>query len=298
MKLDSTTSQKRLILTIVINLVITTSQIVGGFISGSLALFSDALHNFSDVLALAITYIANILVQKKFSTKRTYGYKRAEIMAALFNSAILLGIGFLLIKESVFKFFKPSYVDSLVVIWLAILSIVLNLLCVLILHKQAQKNINIKSSYIHLTTDVATSFAVLFGGLGIHYFELFWLDPLITIAIAIYLIFASLGILKKSISILMNFSPVEIDLNSLEDSVLAFEQIHNIHHIHIWKLNEKETYLEAHIEMEKDVSLGYATQILLEVQKMLKKKFNICHTTLQPEFGSIDKKELIAQEMD
>lgn len=288
--------KNRLLLVILINIIITISQIIGGFFSGSLALLSDALHNFSDVLSLVTTYIAKILFKKKSSIQKTYGYKRAEIMAALFNSSLLFGIGLLLIKEAVEKIITPTPISSPIVIWLALLSIFLNFLSVIILHKDSHKNLNIKSVYLHLLSDVITSFAVFFGGLGIYFYNIFWFDPFITILIALYLIFASWKILKESVSILMNFSPTHIEIKDIAKLVTSLPQIKNIHHIHLWQLNETDTYLEAHIELEKDINARETTKILSFLIERIKKNFNITHITLQPEYKSFDIKDLVIKE--
>jgi len=143
-------SGKNLFITIILNIIITLSQIVGGIFSGSLALLSDAVHNFSDVLALAIAYFANRLASRPNSESKTFGYKRAEILAALFNSSVLIGIALFLIIEAFHKFYHPAVVHSIWVIALGTFSIVLNALSVLLVKDDAHDNMNIKAAYLHL----------------------------------------------------------------------------------------------------------------------------------------------------
>ena len=175
---------KNLFITIILNVIITLSQIVGGIYANSLSLLSDAMHNFSDVLSLVVAWIANKIASKPSTFTYTFGLKRAEIIAALFNASLLLGIAIFLIVESFHKFFHPQSVDSIWVIWLGILSIILNSLSVLLVKKDSHSNINIKAAYLHLLTDVFTSVAVVAGGLLMQFYKIYWVDPVISLLIA------------------------------------------------------------------------------------------------------------------
>ncbi|MEZ5082783.1 MAG: cation diffusion facilitator family transporter [Bacteroidales bacterium] len=155
---------KNLLISIVLNLLITVGQVIGGFLSGSMALLSDALHNFSDVLALVISYIASKLTLRKPHVKYTFGLRRAEIMAAFINSLTLIIIGVLLCFEAIRRFSLPPEIESSWVILFALLSILLNGISVIILHHDSKHNLNVKSAYIHLFTDMITSIGVLAGG--------------------------------------------------------------------------------------------------------------------------------------
>ncbi len=285
-------SGTKLFLTVVLNVIITVAQIVGGVISGSLALLSDAMHNFSDVLALLIAWGANRLSLKPSEESKTFGFKRAEIIAALFNSSLLLAIAIFLIYEAVHKFFHPEPVGSNWVIWLGVLSIVLNSASVLLIKDDSHDNMNVKAAYLHLMTDVATSVAVVIGGLLMKYLHIYWVDSVITILIAFYLIYASYDIIKESVAILMQFAP-EINLEELAKSVAQIEEIENIHHIHIWRLNDHDIFLEAHIDFTNNLKLDEVRVKLEEVEELLKSKFHISHITLQPEFNRDDSKNLV-----
>ncbi len=285
-------SGKNLFITIVLNIIITLSQIVGGIISGSLALLSDAMHNFSDVLSLVVAWAANRIAAKPGDVSKTFGYKRAEIIAALFNASLLLGIAIFLIIEAMRKFIHPKPIDSSWVIWLGVLSIVLNTLSVLLVKEDAHKNINVKTAYLHLLTDVATSIAVVIGGLLMAWKHIFWIDPLISLLIAFYLIWASLDIIKESIAILMQFAP-KVDLEKLSRDVASISGIDNIHHIHIWRLNDHDIFLEAHVDFASDLKLKEVDNKLQKIEKLIKEKYHISHVTLQPEYRRGDKKELV-----
>ena len=175
---------KKLGISILLNITITIAQVVGGFISGSLSLLSDAMHNFSDVISLIISYIADKLTKKKYTLQQTFGYKRAEIIAAFINTVILLVIAVILAEEAISRFKQPVVIETLWVVALAILSIFVNGGSVLLLKKDASENMNIKSAYLHLFSDMITSFAVLLGGIAMWYFNIFWIDSALSILIA------------------------------------------------------------------------------------------------------------------
>ncbi len=287
-------SGKNLFITIVLNIIITLSQIVGGILSGSLALLSDAMHNFSDVLALFIAYFANRLAARPNNESKTFGYKRAEILAALFNASVLIGIAIFLIVEAFHKFYHPEPINSLWVIGLGTLSIVLNAASVLLVKDDAHDNMNIKAAYLHLLTDVMTSVAVVGGGVLMYYFGIFWVDPLISALIAFYLIWASFGLVKESSAILMQFTPSGINVEEIVHSIEEEKEIKNAHHIHIWKLDDNHIHLEAHLDFKKDVTLSVSNIVIDKLEKKLHDAFEIEHTTFQCEYARDDNKEVIA----
>ena len=284
---------KKLGFSILLNIFITIAQAIGGLISGSLSLLSDALHNFSDVIALIISYIADKLSQKKFTVEQTFGYKRAEVIAALINAASLIAIGMMLAKEAIIRFNEPVEIESIFVIVLAGCSILVNGGSVLLLKKESEENMNMKSAYLHLFFDMISSVAVLAGGIGMYYLQVFWIDSVLSIMIAVYLIYSSFGLLTKTIKILMQFVPSDLDLIAIKDIILQIPLIENIHHMHVWQLNDKEVQFEAHIDFKKDLSLSKVCETNALIKKLLKDKFQIEHTVLQPEFGVMDNKQLI-----
>ena len=272
---------------ILLNILITVGQVIGAGISGSIALMTDALHNFSDVISLIISYVANRLTLKEATTSKTYGYKRAEILAAFINSATLIGVAIFLIVEAVKRFSSPVTIQADIVIWFAIGSIVINFLSVVILHKDSKDNMNIRSAYLHLLTDVMTSVAVMLGGFAMKYYNVFWIDGLLTLLIAAYLIYSSFSLLKEATKVLMQFTPEGINLEDISNAVCKIEGIKNIHHLHIWQLNDNKYMLEAHLEMENDIMLSEFQEKLKEVENILH-KFGIDHTNIQPELNKCD----------
>jgi len=287
---------RNLLISIILNIVITISQVIGGIISGSLSLLSDALHNFSDVLSLIVSYIANKYSKKQASLNRTFGYKRSEIIAAFINASTLMIVAVYLVYEAIIRFFNPKEIESGLVIWLALLGIIANGFSVLLLRKSARDNMNMRSAYLHLITDMSASIAVLVGGLLMKYFGWFWVDSVLTILIAAYLIFMGYGLLKKSFKVLMLFSPDDINLEKLRDAISQHSEIKNVHHIHIWQLNEKETHMEAHIDFYDDILLSQFDVILDKIEKQLYIDFGINHVNIQPEYQKDDPKDIIVQD--
>lgn len=287
---------RKLGITIFLNLIITIAQVAGGLISGSLSLLSDALHNFSDVISLIISYIATILSNKKQTVNKTFGYKRAEIVAAFINASTLIIIAVFLATEAFKRFEAPEIISSKWVIYLAIASILLNGLSVFILQKDAKSSMNIRSAYLHLLSDMFTSVAVLAGGILMYYYKIYWIDGVLTLAIAIYLIYVSWDLLIDSLKVLMLFTPSSITLNSINREISLIQEVENIHHVHVWQLDDNQIHFEAHVDFKENLTLEEVNLILLRIRKILHDKFDIEHVTLQPEYKVCDKKDLITSQ--
>lgn len=287
---------RNLFISILLNILITVAQIIGGLVSGSLALLSDALHNFTDVISLIVSYIANVLSKKSASLHKTFGYKRAEILAAFVNASTLIIIAVLLIKEAILRFQHPHEIKSGLVIWLSLLGIIANGLSVLLLKKDSERNMNMRSAYLHLLTDMLASVAVLIGGLLMKFYEIYWIDSLLTLIIALYLVWVGFELLKDSFRVLMLFAPENIPIQDIVKEVQNLEQIKNIHHVHVWQLNEDETHFEAHVDFNDNITLSQFDEVLTEIEELLFHKFKINHVNIQPEFGKCGPKDVIVQD--
>jgi cobalt-zinc-cadmium efflux system protein len=292
----SSLTGRNLFISILLNILITVAQVIGGLISGSLSLLSDALHNFSDVVSLIISYIANRLAGKKASINKTFGYKRAEILAAFINASTLSLVAVLLIIEAIKRFQNPQVIESSLVIWLSLLGILANGFSVFLLKKDADTNMNMRSAYLHLLTDMLASVAVLIGGLLMQFYQLYWVDSLLTLLIALYLIWVGFDLLKESFKVLMLFTPDAIPVEAIVEEIQRIKEIKNVHHIHVWQLNEDEIHFEAHIDFERNITLLEFDVILNKVEELLYHKFEISHVTIQPEFGKCGNKEIIVQD--
>lgn len=287
---------KNLVLSIVLNVIITIAQLIGGIISGSLALISDALHNFSDVLSLVFSLVAHKLSRRKATIENTFGYKRAELIAAFVNASTLIIVAFILIYGAVDRFFNMKPIESNLVIWLAFLGIIVNGLSVLFLKKDAEHNINMKSAYLHLLTDMLASVAVMVGGILMKYFGWFWVDSVMTILIAVYLIIVGIKLLLTSTKMLMLFTPDHINIKEIVREVHKINGVGKLHHIHVWHLNDEELHLEAHLDCSEDIKMSEFNILLDKIEQVLFIKFHINHINIQPEFKKIDPKEFIVQD--
>lgn len=288
---------RKLVITIILNLFITVAQIIGAIFANSLALLSDAFHNFSDTSSLLISWAANQLTKKKFTKEQTFGYKRAEIIAAFINASFLLIIAAYIIYESVRRLISPDHlkINPILVMALAGFSIIMNGISVLIIQSDSRKNINIRSAYLHLFTDMLSSIAVLIGGAAIYFFGITIIDPILSIAIAVYLIIFGWKLVIQSIKVLMQFTPKNIDLEEIANDLAAFKEIRNIHHAHAWQLNDDEIMFEAHIEFAEDLPISEACEVMKAMKDLLKQHFDIHHTTFQPEFQVGCESDLIHQ---
>lgn len=289
-------SANKLLFCIVLNIVITVSQFIGGLISGSLALLSDATHNLTDVISLIISYVAAKLKNKKQTEHQTFGYKRAEIIAAFVNATSLIILSVFLGYEAFHRFNNIEEIESNLVIWLALVAIVANTLSVILLSKDAKSNINMRSAYLHLLSDALVSVAVLIGGLLMKYYQIYWIDSALTLAISIYLLYLSWDILLESTKMLMLFAPKGISIRKIEATIVKMEHVQNLHHVHLWQLNDHDIYIEAHIEFSKDITLSEWDDICFNIEKQLWDEFKINHSVLQPEFNRDDEKEFIIQD--
>jgi cobalt-zinc-cadmium efflux system protein len=287
--------KNKLKLVIILNVGITAAQIIGGIIANSYALISDALHNFSDVAALVISLIALTLAQRKATYAKSFGYKRSEILAAFVNSSAVILVALYIIFESVSRFIGPQQpsIDNNIVIWLALIAIVGNGLSVLILAKGSKGNMNMQSAFLHLLSDTLFSVAVLAGGFAIKYFNIFWIDSALSIAIGIYLIASSWKLLRDSTRVLLQFVPNEINIPKLVEEVEKLKEVKNIHHVHVWQLDENTIHFEAHVDLKQDLSVSHTHAIQQKITNLLQSRFSIGHVTLQFEHGIDESKSLI-----
>jgi cobalt-zinc-cadmium efflux system protein len=286
-------NEKKLLAATFLNLVITIVEIAGGLLSGSLALLSDALHNLSDTFATFIAYLATLIGKRDANQKRTFGYKRLEILAALTNAVILIVISVFLIKEAWIRWQNPEPINSMIMLVVGMIGLLANVYAMLILRKDAGKSLNVKAAYLHLLGDSLSSVIVIAGGILISLFKINWIDPVITVIISVYIIRSGFLILRDSVNILMQSAPDNIDLPSIKKRVEQQPEVSNIHHIHAWMLTDREVHLEAHVELKNDLKLSNVKKVQTEIETYLKEHFGIGHITLQFEFNTDHEPALI-----
>lgn len=270
----------KLFFVIVFNLIITLAELIGGLLSGSLSLLSDALHNLSDTAAILLSYVSMRIASRPISKERTYGHNRANILSAFVNASVLLGISGYLFIEAFKKFINPSPIEGNTVVIVAVIGLLGNLFSVLLLRKGSKNNINMKSSYLHLLSDTFSSVAVIISGILIKYTNIFWIDPILTVFINILIIKSSYAILKESIQILMEGTPEGMDIEEVIKELKKINEIKAINHIHIWRLDENNINLEAHIQTD-DMLISETQKIYNKINLHLHEHFDINHTIIQ-----------------
>jgi cobalt-zinc-cadmium efflux system protein len=273
--------EKSLLWVTLLNLSITIVQVIGGIISNSLSLLSDALHNLGDSSALFIAFVAGKISRKKPDTRKTFGYKRIEILAALFYAIVLIAICIFLFYEAYERFIHPQPIKGKLMLAIATFGLLANLASVLLLHKDKSHNLNVKAAYLHLLGDTLSSVAVMAGGLAIWIWKIYWMDPLITVFVGFYIIWHTWGIVKETVDILMQSAPHEIDLEEIKAQVEQQDEVDNIHHVHVWKLNDSQIHLEAHLNLKNNIDMIEMMSVREKTEKLLQEKFGVSHITLQ-----------------
>ena len=271
---------KRLIITMVMNLIIPIVQIIGGVLAGSMALISDALHNFGDFTATLISYIALRIGEKPATPRLTFGYKRIEVMAAVVNVALLTMACLYIAYEGWKRFTNPQPIQGGLVIIFALIGFVANMIAVLILHKGAKENLNLRSVFLHMLTDALTSVGVVVVGVIWLFAPLYWLDGVVSWIIVALILYGAWDILKNAFQILMDATPPGMDITTIQREILRIEGIEDVHHIHVWNMSSERIALAAHV-IVPDQMLSSVDDLAATVREMLFSRFNIDHPILQ-----------------
>lgn len=285
--------ESRLITSAGLNFVTVIVQVIGGLASGSLSLLSDALHNLSDAAALAISFIAARLSRRKNTEAQTFGYKRAEILAALFNACTLVVVSFFLFKEAIVRLIHPHPINSLLMLSAAMVGLIANIISVFLLKAHAHDDMNVRAAYIHLFSDFLSSVAVIVGACMIFISKTYWIDPVLTFIIGIYVLRQGYKIIEESSHILMQHVPKGINLKDIQVEIESVDGIKDIHHAHLWAITERDIFFEAHINVSRDMPVSETCLLVKRAEEILKERFGITHVTLQVEFNSCKGVRLI-----
>ncbi|MCP5075485.1 MAG: cation transporter [Rhodobacteraceae bacterium] len=278
--IDPRKGDKRVAFAIVINLGLTLAQVVGGVLSGSLALIADALHNFSDAIALIIAFFARKIARRPANSNMTFGYGRAELVAALINYTTLIMVGLYLIFEASLRFIEPQNVEGWTVVIVAGIALVVDLLTAMLTYSMSKSSLNIRALFLHNLADALASVAVIVAGIVIIFYDWRLIDPLVTLMIATYILWQSFREIGVVIRILMMGSPPDIDTERLVNAVQAVKGVANIHHAHLWQVDEYTTSLDAHLLIEEG-AWDQADEIKSAVRAMLADTFSIKNSTLE-----------------
>ena len=270
--------EKRLLWAVGANILLTLAQVIGGIISGSLSLIADALHNFSDAASLLIALIAIRIGRKPPDQFKTFGYKRAETIAALINLTTLIIIGLYLCYEAIMRFITPEPIAGWTIVIVAGIALVVDILTALLTYSQSKNSMNMRAAFLHNLTDALASVGVIIAGTLILLYGWVWTDAAMTLLIAGYVLYHGLHEIPKVIHLLMEGTPEGI---AIEDVISGMETqgcVQNVHHVHIWQLDEKRNALEAHVVIDDQ---GRMDEIKRELKQILKDRFSIEHSTLE-----------------
>ena len=282
---------RAVLVAVVINIGLTVAQIVGGLLSGSLALIADAIHNLSDAISLVIAYGARRIARRPADRQMTFGYVRAEVVAALINYTTLIVIGLYLVYEAVFRFIEPHAVDGWLTVIVAAVALVIDLATAALTWRLSKESINIRAAFLHNLADALGSVAVIVAGTLILLYDWRLADPIATVLIAGYILWHAFAEIGTVIRILMLGAPPEADGDGIIEAFCAVEGVVDVHHIHLWQMDEHRNSLEAHLVVAEDDWMK-AEQIRGRVEDMLRERFGIAHTTLQlerPDHGCQDE---------
>jgi len=239
--LDPQSGDRRVAIAIWANGLLTLAQVVGGLFAGSLALIADAVHNFSDMGALVIAFAARKIARKPADAHMTFGYGRIEVVAALMNYTSLILVGFFLIYEGVVRLLNPPDVQGWTIVIIAMFALAIDALTAALTYAMQKNSVNIRALFLHNLSDALASIAVIVGGVLIILFDARWVDPTITILIATYIVYLAVTEIGNPIRTLMLGSPHDIDGHDVVDCLLSIEGVDDVHHVHLWQMQEDET---------------------------------------------------------
>ena len=283
-------SDSRLLWSVGLNHVLTAVQVVAGIVSGSVALLSDAAHNFSDANALLIAYIARRISRQEANERYTFGYRRAELIGATINLTLLAAVGLYLIYEAIHRFFDPQPIIGWLMAAAAGVALVVDLGTALLLWAMSKGSLNVRAAFIHNLVDALGSVAVLMGAAAVIWLQWNWVDPLLTLLIAAYVLWQVVTMLPQATRVLMEGAPVDFDFDEMISQIRSIDQVEGLHHVHLWELDEQHRALEAHIIIARE----HATEmesIKQRIKAMLVEAYHINHSTLEFEFEDSECQE-------
>lgn len=279
---DPEAGDRRVALAVAVNLLLTVAQVVGGVLGGSLALIADALHNLSDAVSLIIAFVARKIARRPSDERMTFGYARAEIVAALVNYTTLIVIGLYLVFEAVARFVEPSPVSGWLVVVVAGIALAVDLVTALLTWKLARRSVNMRAAFLHNLSDALGSIAVIVAGSLIILFDWWIVDPLVTLGIAGYILWLSFAEIGPVIRMLMLGSPPDTDARAVVEAMGTVDGVADVHHVHLWQLDEHRDALDAHVAIAAG-DWARADAIKAAVRTRLAEDFGIAHATLETE---------------
>ncbi len=259
-----------------INILLSLVELIAGILGGSVALIGDALHNTSDALSILIAILAYKIGLKKSNAQYTFGFKRAEIIGAFVNLILLFISALYLFVEGIGRFISPQNINGELIIYVSIIALIIDGLTAKLSHHESHHNTNMKMLFLHNLADALGSVGVIISGLCVVYFDWYFVDGIIALMIAGYMMFHSIAAFPKIVKILMNATPEHIDIENIRKKLLKIKNVSDIHHIHVWNVDEHNISLECHV-VSDDLN------VVADIKKILENKFDIHHSNIQIE---------------
>ncbi|MGM8216663.1 cation diffusion facilitator family transporter [Bacillaceae bacterium W0354] len=277
------TNKKVLLISFTITTTYMIVEAVGGFLTNSLALISDAGHMLSDSVSLGISVLAFKIGEKAADYSKTYGYKRFEILAALFNGVTLLLISLYIFYEAYKRFFSPPEVNSLGMLYIAIVGLIVNIIVAWIMMRgNTHDNLNLRAAFLHVLGDLIGSIGAIIAAILIMLFNISWADPLASVIVAVLVLISGWRVVKDSVHVLMEGTPKNIDINEIKDTIESVPQIISIHDLHVWAITSGKNALSCHAVVAQDLTINQCQKVLRNVETVLNEK-GIGHITIQLE---------------
>jgi cobalt-zinc-cadmium efflux system protein len=273
---------KGLKIALLVVVVVMAAEIAGGILSNSLALLGDAGHMLVDALALGLSLVALNLAKKPATTTRTYGFHRAEIMAALANGVTLFLVAAYIFYEAYQRFGNPPTVRTPIMLGVAVVGLVANLIAMRLLHRARHSNLNVRAAFFHVFGDTISSVGVIVGGIIIAVTGWKIVDPIIAIVIGIIILWGAVNLVRESVDILLEMVPQHIPLDKVTEAIKSVKGVVELHDVHIWTITSGIYALSTHILIQ-DQMLSRTSEIIAIIKRELEQKFNITHTTFQLE---------------
>jgi cobalt-zinc-cadmium efflux system protein len=271
----------RLIVSLGLNLLITLLQVFGGILANSLGLLSDAAHNLSDVVALGLSLWAVRLGRRSATPRRTFAYKRAEILVAMFNSAVLVAISIYIIVEAIRRILAPQSVEGLYVVGFAAAGLVINGVAALLLRSHGG-DLNLRSAFLHLLGDAVTSLGVMLSGLVVYFTGWNYADPIVSVLVSVWIGREAVVIVRKAVNVLMEGTPENVEFTDVDQAMLAMPGVKGVHDLHIWSISSSDLALSAHVVVA-DAALSELGELMTGLKDLLAQDFGVGHVTVELE---------------
>ncbi len=273
-------SRRRLVVTVVLTGVTFIAEAVGGFLTNSLALLSDAGHMFTHLLALLVSLLAVVFAARPATARRTYGLNRLEILAALFNGATLFLVSLWIFYEAYKRLMEPEPIATGAMMFIAVIGLVVNLLCAYVLHGSKHEDLNVRAAFVHLLTDTFSSVGVILGAVAISWTGWTIIDPLLSVGICAAILYWAFKLIGESVDILLEATPRKLDLQEVIEGLREIPGVRDVHHLHVWTITSGMHALSAHLDVD-DLRVSETEELAQQAERFLRDRFNINHTTFQ-----------------